>query len=507
MAIKKRFLFLITIFTLLLNGTVTSQSYTNRISGAIKGLQLEDTNKVSLLLNKNLLLHRGKLPDTVIHVQMNRNGEFTIDFEAPSDLFYFSIQVYSGETYISKLNRDFVMTPYLSEKGDSVFLSINVEGNNALFSGRGSEKLNCQYLLNRYGDGPIEMKGFYYTPSAPAQPYTDLIKTEERHQMNRSAIIESFTGYVEESILRQIRNNEIALRKYWLVYRLNYILTRTSLQRKKEEIVDFWREHTMNPVSILREDPTLSQSPSYPDFLILLNGIEYEYNQTVGTQSTKSYFEWIYDRCKESYSGILRDRVLYTLFTTKYSRPQHNEALRLLPEAISIIKDAEYRCALEKYKQEFSVGAMAFPFSFVDEAGKEHTLSDYADKLIVLDFWFTGCKPCTNIPPILKPIIEQFKENRDVTFLSVSVDSSYETWRKGLASEKYTCPGQIHLKTSGIGSGRNDPFVLHYGITGFPQLMVIGKKGILLSARPKDIRSDKGEYLIQLIKENVNSNL
>jgi hypothetical protein len=47
-----------------------------------------------------------------------------------------------------------------------------------------------------------------------------------------------------------------------------------------------------------------------------------------------------------------------------------------------------------------------------DIEGKKHSLSDYRGKVVVLDFWYSGCVPCIKAMPEIKEIAEQFRANR-----------------------------------------------------------------------------------------------
>ena len=54
--------------------------------------------------------------------------------------------------------------------------------------------------------------------------------------------------------------------------------------------------------------------------------------------------------------------------------------------------------------------------------GKAYTLSDMKGKVVVIDFWFTGCIPCRAEMPYFDRLAETFKD-RPVQFLSVSLDT------------------------------------------------------------------------------------
>lgn len=59
-------------------------------------------------------------------------------------------------------------------------------------------------------------------------------------------------------------------------------------------------------------------------------------------------------------------------------------------------------------------------FTAYTQDGKAYTLSDMKGKVVVIDFWFTGCIPCRAEMPYFDRLAETFKD-RPVQFLSVSV--------------------------------------------------------------------------------------
>lgn len=57
----------------------------------------------------------------------------------------------------------------------------------------------------------------------------------------------------------------------------------------------------------------------------------------------------------------------------------------------------------------------------VDMAGESFKLSDFRGKLVVLNFWFIGCKPCIMEMPDLNDLVEEY-ENKEIVFLAFALD-------------------------------------------------------------------------------------
>jgi thiol-disulfide isomerase/thioredoxin len=84
-----------------------------------------------------------------------------------------------------------------------------------------------------------------------------------------------------------------------------------------------------------------------------------------------------------------------------------------------------------KQKKDFKENKKAFEsldemmlteLNLIDIHGKKYDLEDLKDKIIVLNFWFTKCKPCVAEIPDLNKIKEKYK-SQNVAFFAVTFDS------------------------------------------------------------------------------------
>ena len=69
----------------------------------------------------------------------------------------------------------------------------------------------------------------------------------------------------------------------------------------------------------------------------------------------------------------------------------------------------------------------AMDFTLKDQYGNEHTLSDYKDKVVFLNFWATWCSYCIKEMPDIEKIYAEYGQNQeDVIILGVANPSSDE---------------------------------------------------------------------------------
>jgi thiol-disulfide isomerase/thioredoxin len=138
--------------------------------------------------------------------------------------------------------------------------------------------------------------------------------------------------------------------------------------------------------------------------------------------------------------------------------------------------------------EDFTKGHKAIDFKFPDINGKEVSLSDFKGKVVYVDVWATWCGPCKAEIPYLAKLEEEFKNNDNIVFMSVSVDkgSDVEKWRK-MVNEKQM--KGVQLFAGDKSSNLMEPYKIH----GIPRFILVGKDGNLISAdapRPssQDIR-------------------
>ena len=126
-------------------------------------------------------------------------------------------------------------------------------------------------------------------------------------------------------------------------------------------------------------------------------------------------------------------------------------------------------------------------FTAYTQDRKAYTLSDMKGKVVVIDFWFTGCIPCRAEMPYFDRLAETFKD-RPVQFLSVSLDTGDQLmalWKKDGVGERreITC---IEFE-----SARRFPFRFYgrMNIRSVPRVVLVDKDGHIVDAyakRPSD---------------------
>lgn len=130
----------------------------------------------------------------------------------------------------------------------------------------------------------------------------------------------------------------------------------------------------------------------------------------------------------------------------------------------------------EKYlsMKVFTAGIPATGFTLEDINGKKVSLSDFKDKVVLIDFWASWCGPCLKEVPHMKELMKEYK-GKDIVFIFISVDKSKDDWLKKVAQKKLE---GIQLFNKGW-----DGVAMEYNVTGVPRFVLIKKGNILHSVK------------------------
>ncbi|NLJ96443.1 MAG: redoxin domain-containing protein [Clostridiales bacterium] len=121
----------------------------------------------------------------------------------------------------------------------------------------------------------------------------------------------------------------------------------------------------------------------------------------------------------------------------------------------------------------------AIDFTLMDQYGNEHTLSDYKDKVIFLNFWATWCPPCKMEMPDIEKIYKEYGENKeDVIILGIANPSSDEYPNNADESKEYIIDFlEENEYTFPVVFDETGDIFRQYYITAFPTTFLIDKNG------------------------------
>ncbi len=196
----------------------------------------------------------------------------------------------------------------------------------------------------------------------------------------------------------------------------------------------------------------------------------------------------------KNFVGLLKDRLITYYFVR--GSIQSEQDVKLISTARNDIKTKYCLDILDAMLQNSSPGKNAYNFALSDTLGNIVKLSDFKGKVVLLDFFFTGCGFCKVLNEKMLPIYEQYKDNKNFQFISISIDKDLMQWKNSLRSLQYTHVGSVDLYTKGEGS--KSEIIKHYNIRAYPKIILIDKFGKVLSANPPEPHDEKSR--LELIK-------
>ena len=145
----------------------------------------------------------------------------------------------------------------------------------------------------------------------------------------------------------------------------------------------------------------------------------------------------------------------------------------------------ERKTAVDNMPKE---GEPAIDFNYPDIEGNEISLTSFKGDLVYVDVWATWCGPCkAEIPSLQK--LETDYHGKDITFMSVSLDTDKEAWEKMVAEKEL---GGVQLWANGWSKITKD-----YAIFGIPRFMLFDNEGNVISTNAPRPSSDEIRELLE----------
>ncbi|EOR96277.1 hypothetical protein ADIARSV_0512 [Arcticibacter svalbardensis MN12-7] len=488
---KKNYLYTLplAVFLLLFPFVITARSLEAKLRPAYLRVVMPDakpSDTLRVLIYSNVLSNitdANKQHEEQFATLKNGEFDFLIDpFNKPA---YFSLckkeGIGAGTRYLDML------TLYLIEPGDSVTVHILKD----------TTYIPSDHMVNSNTLGRLpEMEVF---GTKYIKQYTHIFegrgsaKFAFREELDRIVQNERLTTDQKKvlgldlisSLKIMLTFNASELLKADLIGQIEILKLRTGIIEK-----DF--QETAIPASRDSIRPEIiAISKYYPLFLIerymSLNVLNKEDKSEIYSQILTDYTD-----------GNARDKLI-TLYLLRNASSVSPE---IMEDAIMRVQTPYLAREVQELYGALSKGSVAYNFSLQDMEGKTVKLSDFKGKVVMMDFWFSGCGACKKyFTNMLSSVEEHFKDRRDVVFISVSIDRSKAVWLKSLDSKMYTSDHAINLYTGGRGT--KDPVIAHYKVSSCPWTLLIDKNGKIFSNRYSDLRTGGIERLKNVIESAV----
>ncbi|MFT3947813.1 MAG: TlpA disulfide reductase family protein [Agriterribacter sp.] len=139
------------------------------------------------------------------------------------------------------------------------------------------------------------------------------------------------------------------------------------------------------------------------------------------------------------------------------------------------LKKTKYGEVITQYilTDDLKVGAHATDIIGNDFLNKELKLSDYKNKVVLLDFWASWCAPCRDSNKKLKKLFQKYNQN-GFEIISFSIDTDLDDWKNASEKDSITWINISDLK------GLYSKHAASYKIRAIPKSFLIDKNGTIM---------------------------
>lgn len=374
---------------------------------------------------------------------------------------------------------------FLFQAGDTVEMRLSNIRLGCSFYGKDAPKYNCMYEVSNHNEINYaefnclcKLKEFH-------QAYLSLIKSRDSLYNFQCNLLKKYMKNISTEILNLIKIDCWADCNHQMVSACNTPFVAFDNVRYEAAQSFFFKYYGVYNDPPFNYPPLLVKSYKYADYLLdrELAFIVISKYSASGNYIKKIKFKDIDKAINSHYNvGTLRDKLkLLAFYNIDWGR--QNDYVDFIDKAIHQAKDQKFRIALINFKKSHSIGEKTYAFAMPDPTGRIYSLKDFEGKIVVIDFWFTGCRGCTKMAIALKPIISEYKSKPNIVFVSVCIDRNKSTWQSSLKQEIYASKDEINLFE---GMNGDSPFLKYYNVEEYPTLFVIGQDSKMLTITPPD---------------------
>lgn len=509
------------------------------LTGCLSTLHKDIKSQSSLSDKKTALsaivegvVNTGNNPDTIILDLLDDyvgNANFLKVIQSDTQIitkghFKFKLAPISGRVYITvrmphqnRIYRDIMeelgrleIKQNFIEPGDSIY--VRFKPNNAQFSGKGAARFQCMYNIMK--EEKLKVNGLPRVTFVRNQAdWTQLFANMDTLLEYKLKVLDLSKGKLskrEYEILKADIFGEGESAKFFT----SYIGFKSADSSSKKWLLNYYLDKFYNKPVDMSFSSELKESPFFAAYLVRKIKIDHKFRIEVGLETEKSIYSII--KKEYGYGGSLNDMVIATYF---FQEANYIQMDSMLLGALSYVKTPKYRNKLIGLADTFGKGKQVMNFSLVDSMNKLVRLADFKGKVVIIDFWFTGCGACKILAKELAKVELLLKNNPEVVFISLSIDIAKEKWLQSIrkdaspskayphAGKHFSTDRSVYLYTN--GNGKSDPFIKKYVQSGgYPKMLLIDKKGNIISANPSLPwpNTKRGEELADMIVEALKGN-
>ncbi|WP_338225372.1 thioredoxin family protein [Algoriphagus confluentis] len=409
---------------------------------------------------------------------------------------------------------------YRIDPGDTVQVFLNLESNSLVFAGPAAVKFKLQQDLSRLEEEfQVRIPPVLWTENPDQVLIDSTYAAQYQEAQSTAGPLLSFKARNQEA-LNELGNRDL-YESDGLLYQ-SWALIDSYKEELPQQFLDFfkrevelreWRKYLLAINSHLLYAKREKENSAFFSAVVSLAEIQIGNLQSVLAQEVSPFSAEMMDlldvqsRIKAGIANISRylhdpvsdpywnRKMLVRLFYKSYDLIP--EAPQYLNQQLSQLEESSHKDWLQVLLDLKGTGKKVSGFEFFDRSGALISFEDVAEgELILLEFWITGCKACLAFNEnTLTKVKEEFGKNSPIQVITVSADFTEELWKSSLESGKYTQEEFVNLYTGSLN--RKHPFLLQYGISSFPNRILLDGEGRIIQASQVPFLA---EELIPLLK-------
>jgi thiol-disulfide isomerase/thioredoxin len=167
----------------------------------------------------------------------------------------------------------------------------------------------------------------------------------------------------------------------------------------------------------------------------------------------------------EELAGDDKQQKIIEMYSKGNSMPQIKNKGMAITDTIKL--EGGGSLLLTKYNP-FVVGDKLASFTANKLQAGSKSLTDYSNKVLVLNFWHTACGPCIKEMPGLNEIAQRYSKNKEVAFAAVTFNTADEV-QKFLTKRKFAFEQLVDAAKA----------IEQYAVSSYPTTVVLDKAGVI----------------------------
>ncbi|MDR2274008.1 MAG: thioredoxin family protein [Sphingobacterium sp.] len=450
----------------------------------------------------------GKGEEVMVKV---KHGRFQIQLDSLPATFYAFFRL--PKNYSKDISEDYRILGnignILSLKADiPVGLQLSQAG--VTFSGGQKSSLDCQLelfrLKKKLSDRLIALKNSFgsFDKKTTEKQINEYLSAYRSMNLNAcleaKRLVASYAQVLDTMTANTVYYDFIGSTKWNEINRINWWVD-FSPDNVRTYVAKYYNQYYTDELSYGDPKSYRGESNEYPRFLAYKAFTDLFQSMTLLGRRIIPNVALADLLISERYKGNLYDQVAFSSLLMRGTKEYLDDMY--LTSLIGNLKNEDFRQYVIDLRQKRTTRKKSFQFKLEDENRKMVTNADLKGKVVLLDFWFTGCRGCLALHKNMEPVKEHFKNNPNFKYVSISIDKKRENWLNSLQKGEYTDKTDVKLWTG----GQNDkhPIIRYYEIGSYPTMILISKNDDVVVMNPPNPQTERNRNaLIKMISDSLN---